>query len=76
MLISGWNNSRLLRRAAQTLWKPVPELIGVLGLEVPDSPDVSLTGIAADKATLTWTRAQPSRPVQKFLIQVNGVNGA
>ncbi|KAI6265346.1 hypothetical protein MCOR28_006475 [Pyricularia oryzae] len=74
MIFTGAAVLWLLRRAAQTLWKPVPELIGVLGLEVPDSPDVSLTGIAADKATLTWTRAQPSRPVQKFLIQVNGVN--
>lgn len=74
MLFTGAAVVWLLRRASQTLWKPVPELIGILGLEVPDSPDVSLTGIAADKATLTWTRAQPSRPVQKFLIQVNGVN--
>lgn len=74
MIFTGAAVLWLLRRATQTLWKPVPELIGILGLEVPDSPDVSLTGIAADKATLTWTRAQPSRPVQKFLIQVNGVN--
>ncbi|TPX17245.1 uncharacterized protein E0L32_003363 [Thyridium curvatum] len=64
----------LLRRAVQTLWKPVPELISILGVEVPDPPDVSLTAIGVDKATVAWTRPQANRPVQKFLIQVNGVN--
>jgi hypothetical protein len=65
--------SRLVRRAWQTLWKPVPELISILGVEVPDRPDVSLAGIRADAATLNWSRPSPNRPVQRFLIQVNGV---
>lgn len=67
--------SRLGRRAWQTLWKPVPELINILGVEVPDSPYVVLAGIRSDAATLNWTRPAANRPVQKFLIQVNGVNG-
>jgi hypothetical protein len=67
--------SRLLRRSWQTLWKPVPELIGILGVEVPDAPDVSLAGIRADAAVLNWSRAQVKKPVEKFLIQVNGVVG-
>lgn len=67
--------TRLMRRAFQTLWKPVPDLISILGVDVPDPPDVSLTGIGVDKATINWTRPQPNRPVQKFLIQVNGVIG-
>lgn len=66
---------RLVRRAWQTLWKPVPELIGILGVEVPDPPDVSLAGIRADAATVNWTRSPANRSVQKFLIQVNGVVG-
>jgi len=66
---------RLVRRAWQTLWKPVPELINILGVDVPDSPDVSLAEIRADAATVNWTRAPANRPVQKFLIQVNGVVG-
>lgn len=53
----------------------MPELISILGVEVPDPPDVSLTAIGVDKATVAWTRPQANRPVQKFLIQVNGVNG-
>jgi hypothetical protein len=57
------------------LWKPVPELINILGVDVPDSPDVSLAEIRADAATVNWTRAPANRPVQKFLIQVNGVVG-
>lgn len=66
---------RLAHRAVQTLRKSVNELIGVLGVEVPDAPDVSLAGIRADAATLNWTRPLPTRPVAKFTIQVNGVNG-
>lgn len=66
---------RLAHRAIQTLRKSVNELIGILGVEVPDAPDVSLAGIRADAATLNWTRPLPTRPVAKFTIQVNGVNG-
>jgi hypothetical protein len=66
---------RLVRRAWQTLWKPVPELINILGVDVPDPPDVSLADIRADAATVNWTRAPANRSVQKFLIQVNGVVG-
>ncbi|CAG8956899.1 hypothetical protein HYFRA_00012354 [Hymenoscyphus fraxineus] len=64
----------LLHRAWMTLWKPVPELISILGVEVPDSPEVSLAGIAAENITLRWTRPGANKPVVKYLIQVNGVN--
>lgn len=67
--------SRLLRRGLQTLWKPVPELIDILGVDVPAPPDVSLTAIGVDKATITWTRPPSNRAVDKYVIQVNGVNG-
>jgi hypothetical protein len=66
---------RLVRRGWQTLWKPVPELINILGVDVPDPPDVSLAEIRADAATVNWTRSPANRSVQKFLIQVNGVVG-
>lgn len=69
------NACRLVRRAWQTLWKPVPELINILGVDVPDPPDVSLAGIRSDAATVNWTRPPANRSVQKFLIQVNGVVG-
>ncbi|KAL9946236.1 hypothetical protein D7B24_000555 [Verticillium nonalfalfae] len=64
----------LLNRTWQTLWKPTSDLISILGVDVPEPPDVSLAGIRADAATLSWTRPASNRPVQKFLIQVNGVN--
>lgn len=64
-----------MRRAWQTLWKPVPELISILGIDVPEPPDVSLAEIRADAATVNWTRPPANRSVQKFLIQVNGVDG-
>jgi hypothetical protein len=65
----------LLHRSWQTLWKPVPDLISILGVDVPEPPDVSLAGIRADAATLSWTRPPSNRPVQKYTIQVNGVHG-
>ncbi|KAK1757377.1 hypothetical protein QBC47DRAFT_155140 [Echria macrotheca] len=73
MMLTGFAVVWLVRRAWQTLWKPVPELINILGVDVPDPPDVSLAGIRADAATLNWTRSPANRSVQKFLIQVNGV---
>ncbi|PSR79804.1 hypothetical protein BD289DRAFT_441850 [Coniella lustricola] len=73
MLLFGAAVVWLLRRAVQTLWKPVPELIGILGVDVPDAPDVMLAGIGVDKATVNWARPHPNKPVHKFLIQVNGV---
>ncbi|KAI0410015.1 hypothetical protein F4802DRAFT_543035 [Xylaria palmicola] len=74
MLLTGVAFLWLAHRAVQTLRKSVNDLIGILGVEVPDAPDVSLAGIRADAATLHWTRPLPTRPVAKFTIQVNGVN--
>ncbi|KAI0809820.1 hypothetical protein GGR55DRAFT_140649 [Xylaria sp. FL0064] len=74
MLLTGVAVLWLAHRAVQTLRKSVNDLIGVLGVEVPNAPDVSLAGIRADAATLNWTRPLPTRPVAKFTIQVNGVN--
>lgn len=73
MLLTGGAVFWLVQRAWQTLWKPVPELISILGVDVPDPPDVSLAGIKPNSATVNWTRPPPNRSVQKFLIQVNGV---
>ena len=67
-------SSRLLYRAWLTLWKPVPELISILGVEVPDAPNVSLTGVKADNVTIHWLPPDSSKPVQSYFIQVNGVN--
>jgi hypothetical protein len=66
---------RLLHRAWLTLWKPVPELISILGVEVPDVPEISLAGITKDSITIHWTRPGANKPVLKYSIQVNGVNG-
>lgn len=51
------------------------DLIDILKVDVPDAPDVSLAGICSDSATLEWSRPSNTRPVQKYVIQVNGVNG-
>ncbi|KAI1431841.1 hypothetical protein GGR50DRAFT_677494 [Xylaria sp. CBS 124048] len=74
MILTGVAVLWLVHRAVQTLRKSVGDLISILGVEVPDAPDVSLAAIRADAATLNWTRPLPTRPVAKFTIQVNGVN--
>ncbi|EHL03533.1 hypothetical protein M7I_0173 [Glarea lozoyensis 74030] len=65
---------QLLHRAWLTLWKPVPELISILGVEVPDTPEVSLAGITKGSITVHLERPNANKPVLKYLIQVNGVN--
>ncbi|KAL5615208.1 uncharacterized protein BROUX77_001045 [Berkeleyomyces rouxiae] len=64
----------LVLRSWQTLSTPVPVLIKTLHVEVPEAPDVSLSGIRSDSATLQWARPSQTRTVLRFLIQVNGVN--
>ncbi|TQS36651.1 hypothetical protein Golomagni_02893 [Golovinomyces magnicellulatus] len=64
----------LLFRAWQTLWKPVPELINILGVDVPDPPEVCLAGIKSDSVTIHWSKPDPQKPVIKYFIQVNGLN--
>ena len=50
------------------------DLIRILGIEIPDAPEVFLAGIKSDAITLHWTKP-PQTSVLKYLIQVNGVNG-
>ncbi|KKF95023.1 hypothetical protein CFO_g2604 [Ceratocystis platani] len=64
----------LATRSIQTLSTPTPVLIKTLNVEVPEAPDVSLSEIKSDAATLQWARPSPTRTVLRFLIQVNGVN--
>ncbi|KZF22027.1 hypothetical protein L228DRAFT_247638 [Xylona heveae TC161] len=63
----------LLYRAWLVFQKPLPELIEVLGLDVPAAPDVSLAGIKSDSITLYWKLPENPNTVVKHLIQVNGV---
>ncbi|KAI9761330.1 MAG: hypothetical protein M4579_001120 [Chaenotheca gracillima] len=64
----------LLYRAWQVLNKPLPDLIDVLGLDVPAAPQVSLAGIKTDSITVHWLRPENPNSVAKYLIQINGVN--
>lgn len=66
---------RLVHRTLQTLLKPVPELVNILGVDIPEPPDVCLAGIRSDAATLSWGRPPNGKPIQKYSIQVNGVHG-
>lgn len=61
-------------RAYQVLSKPVDELVGLLGLEVPVAPVVSLAGIKADGVLLHWKPPEQRSSVVKYLVRVNGID--
>ncbi|OAA61568.1 Fibronectin type III domain protein [Cordyceps fumosorosea ARSEF 2679] len=64
----------LVRRTCQTLLKPVSELVMILGVDIPEPPNVCLAGIRSDAVTITWDRPPTNKPVHKYNIQVNGVH--
>ncbi|KAF7863882.1 hypothetical protein EAF04_006847 [Stromatinia cepivora] len=64
----------LLRRASEVLWTPLPRLISILGVEVPDPPEVSLACIKSDSLTLHWSSSPPNKGVVRYILQVNGVD--
>ncbi len=73
-----WADSLLIRlfyRAWLVLRIPLPQLVDLLGLEVPPAPDVSLAGIDTNSITLHWTRPEGGTPIVKYVIQVNGIVG-
>lgn len=61
-------------RVYQVLSKPVDELVGLLGLEVPVAPIVSLAGIKADGILLHWKPPDQRSSVLKYLVRVNGID--
>ncbi|QSZ29552.1 hypothetical protein DSL72_004067 [Monilinia vaccinii-corymbosi] len=63
----------LLKRAWEVLWTPLPRLISILGVEVPDPPEVSLACIKSDSLTLYWSSSAQNKGVVRYLLQVNGV---
>ncbi|KAI9682855.1 MAG: hypothetical protein M1829_006289 [Trizodia sp. TS-e1964] len=62
----------LLHRSYLILIKPVPELINVLGLEMPYAPEVSLSSIKSDTVTLHWPKAKRQVAGVTNIVQVNG----
>jgi hypothetical protein len=60
----------------QVLNKPIPELILLLGLEVPLPPDLSLSGIQSDSVTLHWTKPTGHTPDVTYHVQANGIKVA
>ncbi|KAI9885858.1 MAG: Transcription initiation factor TFIID subunit 9 [Watsoniomyces obsoletus] len=63
----------LLYRAWLVLRIPLPQLVDLLGLDVPPAPVVSLAGIDANSITLHWTRSEGDTPILKYVILVNGI---
>jgi len=56
------------------LSKPLDELIGLLGLEKPAAPSVSLAGVKADAIILHWKPREQSKAVRHH-VYINGVQG-
>ena len=66
---------RILYRIATIYFKPLGELIDILGLDIPPIPDVSLAGISSDSALLYWKPPENYQSTSRHFIQVNGING-
>jgi len=66
---------RMCYRASSLFKIPIPALVKLLGLDLPDPPLVSLHGIAADTITLHWSLPEKAGSVAKHIIQINGING-
>lgn len=49
--------------------------MGLLGLEVPAPPAVSLAGVRADGVALQWKPMEQRSSVEKYIIRVNGIEG-
>ncbi|KAI9792620.1 MAG: hypothetical protein M1835_007753 [Candelina submexicana] len=62
----------LLWRAYQVLKRPTEELIEVLGIEVPEAPNVSLIAIEEESVRLKWSKPIPQDTVVKYYVLVNG----
>lgn len=68
------DHHRLFWRLYLVLSKPLDELIGLLGLEKPAAPTVSLAGVKADAVILHWKAREQSKGV-RHSVHVNGING-
>ncbi|KAF2839355.1 hypothetical protein M501DRAFT_1003947 [Patellaria atrata CBS 101060] len=63
----------LFYRSYLVLVKPVDELITLLGLEVPVTPEVALAGIKADGIILHWKAPDGRSGVVKYQVRLNGI---
>lgn len=64
--------NRLTYRAYLVIHKPLDELVGLLGCEIPQDPHVDLAGIKADGFVLHWKPADERKAMHRYEIQLNG----
>lgn len=67
---------RLIWRAYQVLNKPLDDLAGLLGFDIPSAPEIDLAGVKADGAIVHWSLPEPplrmNKSTHKFEVMVNG----
>jgi hypothetical protein len=64
----------LTYRAYQVLNKPLEELAGLLGFDIPFTPIIDLAGVKSDGAVIHWSlpEKQKHRTTLKYEIHING----
>ncbi|KAI5195706.1 hypothetical protein E4T38_08901 [Aureobasidium subglaciale] len=62
----------LTYRAWLVIHKPLEELVGLLGCEIPQHPHVDLAGIKADGFVLHWKAVDDRKSMHRYEIQLNG----
>lgn len=63
----------LLHRTTRLLKVPAPALIHVLGIDVPDIPQVSVDNVTSTTVNLHWAPADKNSNVVKFLVEVDAI---
>lgn len=62
----------LLHRATRLLKIPAPLLINILGIDLPETPKVSVDTLTSTSVSLHWNPPQRLNLVIKYILQVNG----
>lgn len=65
----------ILHRATRLLKIPATTLIRLLGVDIPESPDICVDHLSESSVTLRWPKPEKATTSQKHIIEVNGIKG-
>lgn len=63
----------LLWRAYQVAVKPIDQLVQLLGLDVPEAPELAVAGVKADAVTLHWETDDERKAAYRYEVHLNNV---
>ncbi|MCJ1476372.1 hypothetical protein MMC13_005038 [Lambiella insularis] len=69
-----WAITWLTYRAYKVYQRPVTELVEILGIDIPPTPELALSTIGSDSVLLYWKPPENYHSPLKHFVQVNGIN--